>query len=233
MSRLIRWMTLGCMVALTGCAGSPRISSQPETSQASTAPSTQLPDFLNFDGSQLQLQVRGRSCTLVWRGEFPADAVPLMREALSEVEKRPCLSRTLAMDLQGGDVGPATTVGAMLKNRQFNTELLAGSYCHTPCVMVFAAGRQRLMPGSGAPASLLLTQLRPDQDFGRATCASELSLGQQLILTRYLRAMLPLATATALYQKISQASCRSHDTLGAPEALALGLATGTGSPPLR
>ncbi|UUZ73481.1 hypothetical protein LP415_09885 [Polaromonas sp. P1(28)-8] len=50
--------------------------------------------------------------------------------------------------------------------------------------------------------------------------------GQQLTLLRYLRAMLPLPTATSLYENIRQATCRSHETLGAPEALSLGLATG-------
>lgn len=213
------------LLALAGCATSP-----PPAGPGARAPAvpggSDAPVLLRFDNSRLELQIQGQTCKLQWRGEFPSNAVALMNQALYEMEHHRCQRKIMALDLQGGDIGPAITLGSMLKNRQFNTELLPGSYCHTPCVLVLAAGRQRLLPESIPPARLLLSQVRPDLDFGQATCATELSPGQQLTLLRYLRAMLPLPTATALYEKIRQATCRSHETLGAPEALTLGLATG-------
>jgi len=229
---LFHRLALCGLLALAGCAAPlPAVPSAAQT-PAPSSTSGQGPLLLRFDDSPLELQVQGGTCTLRWRGELPPDAVTLMSQALYEMEQHHCQRKILALDLQGGDIGPATTLGALLKNRQFDTELLPGSRCETPCVMVFAAGRQRLLPEGSPPARLLLSQVRPDQDFGRAICETELSRNQQLTLTRYLRAMLPLPTATAVYQKISRATCRRHDTLGAPEALALGLATGM-LPPTR
>ncbi len=225
-----RRLVLVSLIILSGCAAVPDGSSKPQVPDRSATDSSQL---LRFDAGQLELQAQAGLCRLRWRGELQSDAVQSLGEALRALETRSCTRKTLALDLQGGDIGPAATLGSMLKNRQFDTELLANSHCHTPCMMVFAAGRQRQVPDASQAARLLLTQPRPDQDFGQTTCATELSLGQQLLLTRYLRAMLPLSTATALYQKIGQATCRSHDTLGATEALALGLATGTLAPGLR
>lgn len=223
---LSRRLVLCSLLALAACAAPP-LPPWPDATRTPASPGVSPESAtLRIGGSELELQVRGENCRLRWRGEFPADAVPTLNEALYEMEQIRCTRKTLALDLQGGDIGPATTLGAMLKNRRFDTELLPGSRCHTPCALVFAAGRQRLLPEGGAPAQLLLTQVRRDQDFGQAVCETELSRGQQLTLTRYLRAMLPPQTATALYQKIGQASCRRHDTLGAAEALALGLATG-------
>lgn len=229
---LFQRLALCGLLALAGCAALP-LPTGPRAAQAPAPSSTsQGPLLLRFDDSPLELQVQDITCTLRWRGELPPDAVSLLSQALYEMEQRHCQRKTLALDLQGGDIGPATTLGAMLRNRQFDTELLPGSRYETPCVMVFAAGRQRLQPEGSPPARLLLSQVRPDQDFGRAICETELSRNQQLTLTRYLRAMLPLPTATAVYQKISRATCRRYDTLGAPEALALGLATGM-LPPAR
>jgi hypothetical protein len=223
--QLTRWLAMCGLLVLAGCAAPLPPAGRGAQAQAPTGDS-QTPLLLRIGNSRLELQVQGQTCKLQWRGEFPPDAVTLMNQALYEMEHHRCQQKILALDLQGGDIGPAITLGAMLKNRQFNTELLPGSYCHTPCVLVLAAGRQRLLPESIPPARLLLSQVRPDLDFGQATCATELSLGQQLTLLRYLRAMLPLPTATSLYEKIRQATCRSHETLGAPEALSLGLATG-------
>lgn len=225
-----RWQLLALLV-LAGCAARPlppppAASPQPP---ARPSPPPPAPSSVRFgDGllDQLELKVQGGHCRLHWRGEFPADAVPALSQALRELEQYRCTRKTLALDLRGGDIGPATTLGAMLRNRQFDTELLPGSRCQTPCALVFAAGRQRLMPEEGPTAQLLLSQVRRDQDFGQAVCETELSRGQQLTLTRYLRAMLPPATASVMYQKISRATCRRYDTLQAPEALATGLATG-------
>ncbi|WP_137895026.1 hypothetical protein [Ramlibacter sp. 2FC] len=226
-----RWQALALLL-LAGCAARPlppQPAAAPPAPLAQPSPAPKAPSSVRFgDGllDQFELQVQGGHCLLRWRGEFPADAVPALGQALSELEQHRCTRKTLALDLRGGDIGPATTLGAMLRNRQFDTELLPGSRCQTPCALVFAAGRQRLMPEDGHQAQLLLSQVRRDQDFGQAVCETELNRGQQLTLTRYLRAMLPPATAAVVYQKISRATCRRHDILDASEALATGLATG-------
>lgn len=145
------------LLALAGCAAPP-MPAVPSAAQAPAPPSTsQDPLLLRFGDSQLELQVHGGTCKLSWRGELPPDAVTLLSQALYEMEQRRCQRKTLALDLQGGDIGPATTLGAMLKNRQFDTELLTGSRCETPCVLVFAAGRQRLLTEASPPARLLLS----------------------------------------------------------------------------
>jgi len=226
-----RWRLLALLI-LAGCAAPlppPKPAAPAPAVGPPSPPRPAPPSVVRFgDGllDQLELQVQGGHCLLRWRGEFPSDAVSALSQALGELEQHRCSRKSLALDLRGGDIGPATTLGAMLRNRQFDTELLPGSRCQTPCALVFAAGRQRLMPEEGPTAQLLLSQVRRDQDFGQSVCETELSRGQQLTLTRYLRAMLPPATAAVMYQKISRATCRRHDILDAPEALATGLATG-------
>ena len=74
---------------------------------------------------------------------------------------------------------------------------------------------------------MVFSRIPPDHDFGHQTCKSEPSRAQQLTLTRYLRAMLPEPTATAVYQKLLAADCRTADAYGTAEALAMGLATAT------
>jgi hypothetical protein len=114
----------------------------------------------------------------------------------------------------------------MLKNRNYDTQVQHGTTCLTPCLLVFAAGRQRVLPESSPPARIGFQQIPPDQDFGHRVCESELSYYQSLSLTRYLRAMLPAPTATAVFQKLKAADCQRTDYFGLPEALAIGLATG-------
>lgn len=219
----LRRLALCALLALAGCAGVPPIAPAPQKPAASRAAPA---EFMRFGDGGLQLQAADGACWLRWRGELPPDAVQTLGEALRELESRHCARKSLALDLQGGDIGPATTLGAMLKNRRFDTELLPGSRCHTPCALVFAAGRRRLLPQGNPAALVLLSQVRRDQDFGHTVCETELSRPQQLTLTRYLRAMLPASTAGTLYQKIGQATCRSHAILFPADALELGLATG-------
>lgn len=180
-----------------------------------------------YDGGVVVVARSGTACELRWQGALHAGAVPRLRQALTEVDGQRCERRTLVLGGVDGTVGDAITVGAMVRNRGWDTALAPGSACRTPCWLVFAAGVQRHMPGGPAPARVVFSQIPPDADFGHQTCATELSRPQQLTLTRYLRAMLPAPTATAAYQKLLAADCRSADAYGPQQARLIGLATGT------
>lgn len=74
-----------------------------------------------------------------------------------------------------------------------------------------------------AGARIGFSQIPPDADYGRRQCETELSRGQALTLTRYLRAMVPSSTATTLFQRVVLADCRSTTYWSIAEAQANGL----------
>ncbi|MFN3612445.1 hypothetical protein [Tepidimonas sp.] len=185
-----------------------------------------------YDGGSLTARHMGAACELHWRGALHAGAVQRLRQALDAVGQRDCERRTLVLGAVDGAVGDAITVGAMVRNRGWDTALPPGGSCHTPCWLVFAAGTRRQMADGPTPARVVFSQIPPDADFGHQTCATELGRAQQLTLTRYLRAMLPPPTATTVYQKLLAADCRSAEAYGPQQARLIGLATGpSGSPP--
>lgn len=217
--------SLAVLAALAGC-GTP--ASRPGTEAAPTAADR---DFGYSGGSVTATQV-GAACEVRWQGALHAGAVPRLRQALDAVDRQRCESRTLVLGALDGAVGDAITVGAMVRNRGWDTALPPGGLCRTPCWLVFAAGAQRHMADGPTAARVVFSQIPPDADFGHQTCATELSRAQQLTLTRYLRAMLPPPTATAVYQKLLAADCLSAEAYGPQQARLIGLATATsGSPP--
>ena len=213
----------GCGLLLASC-GSPPQTSTPTTPAADR---NLGPRTFVYDGGQVTVESSRSPCRLTLRGSIHNGTVKRMGQALGEVEKAGCGAKELVLDGSDGVIGDAITLGAMLKNRGYQTALQPGSQCGTPCLLVFAAGRERLVPEAPRPAQLAFTQIPPDQDFGRGVCETELTPGQAQTLTRYLRAMLPPATAQAVYQRLLAADCRTTARLGPAEALALGLATAT------
>lgn len=180
-----------------------------------------------FEGGSLVADTRTAACTLTLTGEIHAGTVRRMTAALQDLDTPRCGHKRMVLNVTAGLLGDAITLGAMLRNRGFDTQVQAGSTCHTPCLLVFAAGNQRVLPEAPVPARLAFSPIPPDADFGHQSCQSEPSRGQQLTLTRYLRAMLPGPTATAVYQKLLAADCQHTDSYGPTEALAMGLATAT------
>lgn len=169
---------------------------------------------------------RGDACTLELRGPVDEAAVRQAGAALQWVQQAGCTQKTFTLNSRSGVLNEAVTLGAMLRNRGYDTQLPPGAECATPCLLVFAAGQSRWMPQAPAKAQLVFSQVPPDQDFGGRVCQTELSRGQQLTLLRYLRAMLPPQTARAVYLKLESANCQTPDRYGAAEAMAMGLATG-------
>ncbi|WP_157826864.1 hypothetical protein [Macromonas nakdongensis] len=207
---------------LTGC-------STPPTGSKAARPSAHTPGTQThpYEGGTLVTDTRTAACTLTLNGEIHAGTVRRMGAALQDLERAACTRKRLVLNAGPALLGDAITLGAMLRNRGYDTQVQAGSTCDTPCLLVFAAGAQRVL-AEGPPAGrIVFSPLPPDHDFGHQTCQSEPSRAQQLTVTRYLRAMLPSATATAVYQKLLAADCRNADSYGPAQALAMGLATAT------
>ncbi|WP_180683686.1 hypothetical protein [Tepidicella baoligensis] len=213
----LRLTLLGLAALLGACASPP-----PARQEAPTTPSTQV---FRYTGGLLTVKTQGTTCLLELKGEIQAATVRQMTAPLQAIEQAGCTHKTLALDATQGVLGDAITLGSMIRNRGYNTQVAPGATCNTPCMMVFAAGTERWLPAEPVPARIAFSQIPPDADFGRHVCETELSRGQQLTLLRYLRAMLPPPTALAVYQKLEAANCRSPDVYGPQEALAMGLAT--------
>ncbi len=198
------------LLALAGCAGSPPTASP-------------VPPV--YQSLPLEVAPRNTNCHVLLNGPLDDYAVHSLRFAMTELDKTSCRSKRVLIDLEGGLVGSAITAGALIKNRGYDTQVKPGTTCLTPCLLVFAAGRQRILLPSVPPTRIGFSQIPPDADFGHQVCETELASSQALTLTRYLRAMLPVPTATAVYQKLTAATCQRTEYLGPAEALALGLAT--------
>lgn len=202
---------------LTGCTSVP-----PPVAPVPTTPPVQA---FPYTGGELRLRTQSGECVLELRGEIQAAALRQMHQALQAVDLSGCGRKTLVLHASRGVLGDAITAGAMLRNRGYATQVAAGTVCDTPCLMVFAAGVERWMPVAPQPARIAFSQIPPDADFGRQVCETQWSRGQQLTLARYLRAMLPSPTATAVYQKLEAATCRETEMYGPQQALSMGLAT--------
>jgi hypothetical protein len=203
--------TLCLAVALAGCASTTHDRAE------------RLP----YEGGTLSLGQQGERCEVALKGAINPDTVRKLSVLLADLDKRGCSRREAALDAGEGSVNAAITLGSMLRNRNFDTVVAEGSACRTACALVFAAGRERILPGNSAAPRIGFAQIPPDQDFGRNTCETELNRAQTLTLGRYLRAMLPAPAADATFQQLASADCRNVRYVSASEALAMGLATRT------
>lgn len=218
----LRWIgPLGVALCLTACGS----SSVPPSKDR--APVAKTPNHLAFDGGSIDINTAGGNCRITLHGDIQNATVRRMGGAFDAIESTACQKKTLVLDTANGWVGDAITLGAMARNRGYDTEVKAGSVCYTPCLLVFAAGQSRLLPDYPQAARIGFSQLPPDQDFGQQQCKTDLTGGQYTTLKRYLNAMLPAPTATAVMQKLVGATCDRTDVYGPAQALALGLATAT------
>lgn len=207
------------VLALTACATPP-----PPAPTAAPASTPGVRSYAYATGT-LTVDTGPAQCRLTVQGALDHAAVRAIGPALQQVAAAPCTVRVATLKPSGGIIGDAITLGAMLRNRGYQTELPAGQVCDSPCILVLAGGTARVLHQGPPPAQVRFTQIPPDLDFGRQTCATELSRGQQLTLARYLRAMLPEGTANTVYQQWLQADCRTSGQATPAQALAMGLAT--------
>src|SRR5712664_3665718 len=69
---------------------------------------------------------------------------PGISEALAaEVSRRGDYIKTVALNSPGGSVADALTMGRLIRERRFSTEVEAGKYCASSCPLVFAGGVER------------------------------------------------------------------------------------------
>ncbi len=222
-SPITRYLKALPIALLLGCAASP-----PARSPAPPTPTAAKPSPPADERLPLEVDRRNGNCHIRLTGALTDDTAHDLRYVMSALEKTNCRSKRVLIELQSGlqsgSLGSAITVGAIIKNRGYDTQLPPGTTCLTPCMLVFAAGRQRLMLPSSPPTRIGFSQIPPDADFGRGVCETELLAPQAQTLIRYLRAMLPVTTANTVFQKLSAANCRSTEYIGPAEAEALGLA---------
>ncbi|MBW7861377.1 MAG: hypothetical protein KJZ96_04115 [Rhodocyclaceae bacterium] len=210
--------TLGTIAALLVLAtASPARAASPDANH----------DILRYEGGSLALNIDRGLCEITLRGEINPAMVRQLSHVLTGIEKSDCHRKRLTLHSSHGVVNSAITVGAMLRNRDFDTRIADGSVCQTPCALVFLSGRERLFATGSLPARIALHPIPPDRDFSANACRSELTRNQALTLSRYLRAMLPDRVATATFNKIGSADCRRIEMIGVQEAMALGIATGS------
>ncbi|KJS68012.1 MAG: hypothetical protein JM57_10995 [Comamonadaceae bacterium BICA1-1] len=214
-------------LAVVGCATPPPEAPTPAAPPTAPAPAAPGLSTLPFEGGRLLLDTRSAACSITLQGEIHEGTVRRLHGALQQMQQSRCSSRRMVLEATAGELGSAITLGSMLRNRQFDTKVQPGRVCDTPCLLVFAAGTQRVLPLLPQPALLAFTQLPPDLDFAPRTCRSQPSAAQQLTLSRYLNAMLPEPSSSNVLRQILAADCNGPTRLGPEQALALGLATST------
>lgn len=214
-------LALGLTAWMAGCS-----TPTPRSSSTTAAPAAKSSTAFVFGTGAWLADRVGDVCTLSLRGGPDDAAVRQARQAMDWVAQAGCTRKLLEVNGPHGVVNEAITLGAMARNRGYETVLPAGAICATPCLLVFAAGTSRWLPAHPASAQLVWSQIPPDQDFGRQTCETVWSRGQQQTLQRYLGAMLPEATARRSVTTLQAATCQRDTREGPDEALASGLATG-------
>lgn len=188
-----RHLTLLVAVLLTACASPTR------------------PPAAGKDGvARIELDSRAGRCDVNLTGDIDQNAVNRLSQSLERMDQQGCKERWMVLNAPSGQIGAAVTMGAMLRNRNFNTQVASGSECLTACVLVFAAGRERVLASNPPLARLGISRVPPDADFGTSRCEAEISRAQALTLTRYLRAMLPAPTAEAVFHVMAQADCSAN-----------------------
>lgn len=203
-----RQLALCAAVWLVGCSAP----------QKSSAPS-------DAGVARIELERRAGQCELTLTGDIDQNAVQRLSQSLNRLEQQSCTERWLVLNAPHGQIGAAVTMGAMLRNRNFNTRVAPGSECLTSCVLVFAAGRERVLASTPSLARIGISRVPPDADFSTQRCEAEISRAQALTLTRYLRAMLPPTTAEAVFHVMAQADCKANLFWRPAEVTGMGLAT--------
>ncbi|WP_029462088.1 hypothetical protein [Serpentinimonas barnesii] len=222
----VRIFALAVLALLVvGCATPTPPPAAPTPAAAAAAPPGL--STLPFEGGHLLLDTRSPACTITLQGQIHEGTVRRLHTGLQQLQGARCSSRRLLLEATAGELGSAITIGSMLRNRQFDTQVQPGRTCDTPCLLVFAAGTQRTLPLLPQPALLAFTPLPPDLDFAPRTCHSQPNAAQQLTLARYLNAMLPEPSSSTVLRQILAADCNGPTRIGAQQALAMGLATAT------
>jgi hypothetical protein len=119
----------------------------PQTKRApkrDNVPQVRVPNAKLRERMSFELQADGR---LLATGSI----LPGVAKSFSdEVEKRGSYIKTVVLNSPGGSVQDALSMGRLIRDRGFSTEVENGAYCASSCPLMFAGGVQRLAGKSAA-----------------------------------------------------------------------------------
>ncbi|MGD9920798.1 MAG: hypothetical protein AB7V13_05030 [Pseudorhodoplanes sp.] len=106
----------------------------------------------------------------------------------AEIDKRGGYVKTVVLHSPGGSVQDALKIGRMIRDRNYNTEVMNGRYCASSCPLIFAGGVERI---AGRKASIGVHQVSALTSPGSATMADGMRSAQRVSaeVQRYLRDM--------------------------------------------
>src|SRR6202795_524658 len=103
---------------------------------------------------------------------------PGIAEAFAaEVSRRGDYIKTVALNSPGGSVADALTMGRLIRERKFSTEVEAGKYCASSCPLVFAGGLERR---AGDKAAIGVHQVAAIQPAAGSPPRDEMSVAQNI-----------------------------------------------------
>jgi hypothetical protein len=162
---LLRVMIIAtvAVVALDYTALDARLAERaaPLPTTVDTPPSKPLPQTKRAPGSDYVPQIRVPNARLreMMSFELHGDGrlvatgaiMPGVAKAFAdEVEKRGTYVKTVVLNSPGGSVQDALSMGRLIREKGFSTEVENGSYCASSCPLMFAGGVQRFAGKSAA-----------------------------------------------------------------------------------
>ena len=95
----------------------------------------------------------------------------------AEVSRRGDYIKTVALNSPGGSVADALTMGRLIRERKFATEVEAGKYCASSCPLVFAGGLERR---AGDRATIGVHQVAAIRSAANGPPRDEMSVAQNI-----------------------------------------------------
>src|SRR6266850_5427735 len=95
----------------------------------------------------------------------------------AEVSRRGDYIKTVALNSPGGSVADALTMGRLIRERKFATEVEAGKYCASSCPLVFAGGVERR---AGSKATIGVHQVAAISSAANGPPRDEMSVAQNI-----------------------------------------------------
>jgi hypothetical protein len=104
--------------------------------------------------------------------------MPGISEAFAaEVSRRGDYIKTVVLNSPGGSVADALTMGRLIRERKFATEVEAGKYCASSCPLVFAGGVERR---AGDKATIGVHQVAAISSAANGPPRDEMSVAQNI-----------------------------------------------------
>ncbi len=105
-----------------------------------------------------------------------------------EIDKRGGYVKTVALHSPGGSLHDALTIGRLIRERKFATEVADGRYCASACPLIFAGGVERR---AGVEGRDRRASRGDDRAMTRSPRATAWSDGQRIsaVAQKYLREM--------------------------------------------